>query len=275
MSILPTNDRPEKGFAPVSASHPCPICGKPDWCLISVDGTVAICQRTEAGSVKRCGDAGWLHRLSEPAPRPPAGKQRNETPRDWPAEAARYAAALTPADADWLLARLGLPPAALDAVPQLGVCRRDPAGPVTTWPEADADGVVIGVNRRIPGVEKDEKKMLTGGKRGLTLPLGWCSRPGPAFVVEGPTDAAALTAAGLSAVGRPSKDGGGKLLAKLFAGWPADRGIVVVGENDAPSAESETPGIDAAVRLARRLAIALGRLVLVTLPPAGSKDVRG
>src|SRR5438046_2785774 len=45
----------------VTRERPCPICAKPDWCLIAPDGLAAICARTE--SPKRCGDAGWLHRL--------------------------------------------------------------------------------------------------------------------------------------------------------------------------------------------------------------------
>ena len=117
--------------------------------------------------------------------------------------------------------------------------------------------------------------MRAGGKRGLTLPAGWCDRPGPAFVVEGPTDAAALAAAGLCAVGRPSKDGGGKLLGELFTGWPKDRDIVIVGENDPPAPDGRLDGRDAAVRLAQKLALGLGRPIRWTLPPAGAKDVRG
>jgi hypothetical protein len=31
----------------VSRTHPCPVCGKPNWCLVSADGTAAICQRVE------------------------------------------------------------------------------------------------------------------------------------------------------------------------------------------------------------------------------------
>jgi hypothetical protein len=47
----------------VSGAHPCPVCGKPDWCLTSADGTAAICARVE--SPKRRGGAGWLHRLAD------------------------------------------------------------------------------------------------------------------------------------------------------------------------------------------------------------------
>jgi len=43
----------------------CPICGKPDFCLVAEDGTAAICARIEKGSVKRVGEAGYLHILKE------------------------------------------------------------------------------------------------------------------------------------------------------------------------------------------------------------------
>ena len=47
----------------VSNARPCPVCHKPDWCLVAADGSAAICARVLEGSVKRCGEAGWLHRL--------------------------------------------------------------------------------------------------------------------------------------------------------------------------------------------------------------------
>ena len=54
----------------VSRHNPCPVCTKPDWCLASEDGSVAICARIE--SEKRAGDAGWLHDLGgKPLPMPP------------------------------------------------------------------------------------------------------------------------------------------------------------------------------------------------------------
>lgn len=49
----------------VSEDYPCPICGRTDWCLISSDNlsnpSAVICPRTEAGSVKNLGIAGYLH----------------------------------------------------------------------------------------------------------------------------------------------------------------------------------------------------------------------
>ena len=42
----------------VNKKNLCPICGKPDWCLIDEDGSAAICQRISEGAKKKCGDAG-------------------------------------------------------------------------------------------------------------------------------------------------------------------------------------------------------------------------
>jgi hypothetical protein len=56
----------------VNKANPCKICLKPDWCLYSEDGSVAICQRVEEGSKKRCGDAGWLHVIG-----PDTGQAKN------------------------------------------------------------------------------------------------------------------------------------------------------------------------------------------------------
>ncbi len=41
----------------------CPVCMKPDWCLVADDGSAAICSRKSEGSVKKVGKAGWLHIL--------------------------------------------------------------------------------------------------------------------------------------------------------------------------------------------------------------------
>jgi hypothetical protein len=39
--------RIEGKLYPVSKNNPCPICDKPDWCLIKDDNSIAICNRIE------------------------------------------------------------------------------------------------------------------------------------------------------------------------------------------------------------------------------------
>ena len=102
---------------------------------------------------------------------------------------------------------------------------------------------------------------------------GWRDRPGPVFLVEGASDTLALTAAGLSAVGRPSNTGGCEHLTKLLAHLPSDREIVVVGENDKKES-GEWPGREGAERVSATLTQKFGRPVGWVLPPDGVKDVR-
>jgi len=49
----------------VTRSRPCPVCGKPDWCLVAPDGSAAICPRVKEGALRKCGDAGYLHILTD------------------------------------------------------------------------------------------------------------------------------------------------------------------------------------------------------------------
>lgn len=246
---------------PVTAARPCPVCSKGDWCLVAADGSAAICQRVESG--RRCGDAGWLHRLAEPVLPPPKSADQSHRPTDWRATAERFAANLDAGRRAGLAAALRLPVEALDRLPLIGW-----KGDENCWtfPECDPAGRVVGITRRFPD---GKKMMMAGGRRGLTLPAGWRDRPGPVFVVEGPTDAVAMSHAGLCCIGRPSNSGGADLLAELLADWPADRPVILTGENDR-KADGSWPGKAGAEAVAARL----GLPVVVSFPPAGSKDVR-
>jgi hypothetical protein len=61
------NGRARRSWRRVSGKHPCPICGKGDWCSVSADGGLAACRRVEAGCWKAKADKGgtpfFLHRL--------------------------------------------------------------------------------------------------------------------------------------------------------------------------------------------------------------------
>src|SRR5262249_36560151 len=90
---------------------------------------------------------------------------------------------------------------------------------------------------------------------------------------EGASNALALTALGLAAVGRPNNRAGVEHLAALLAGLPSGRQAIVVGDFD-PKPTGDWPGRDGAVETAAALAARLGPPVHWGLPPEGIKDVR-
>ena len=85
----------------------------------------------------------------------------------------------------------------------------------------------------------------------------------PILVVEGASDVCAAFDLGFTAVGRPSAQGGGKLLVKLLNG----RNVVIVGENDAGPGKK---GMEAAFAKLRDVC----PVCIKILPPEGIKDFR-
>ncbi len=55
----------------VTKRNPCPVCGKPDWCLISRDGKAMICARIESDRPAGNKGAGWIHTLDNSVQLPP------------------------------------------------------------------------------------------------------------------------------------------------------------------------------------------------------------
>jgi hypothetical protein len=116
---------------------------------VSADGTVAICPRTE--SPKRCGDAGWLHRLGDERAAFPHRRRfviHSATPlADLSALAARYRAALDPDRLTSFARSLGL---LADSLAALGVGW---SADHLAWsfPMTDpATGRVVGIRLRAP-----------------------------------------------------------------------------------------------------------------------------
>jgi hypothetical protein len=72
--VSTASGRPRHNWRRVTGSHPCPVCGKPDWCSLSADGTLAVCRRVEVGCWKsktdKSGTPVYLHRLDGAAPAP-------------------------------------------------------------------------------------------------------------------------------------------------------------------------------------------------------------
>ena len=255
-----------------SKSKPCPVCKKTDWCLIAPDGSACICKRTESG--KQCGDAGWLHKLTESQPGGVRNGSQESKTGNWETDAQKFARNMAdaPQYREMLATSLRLPVDALDAMPLIGYRKATNEFVEFTFPEVNAANRLLGIATRVEvDGKKAEKRFVKGGKRGLTLPIGWRDRAGPLFVVEGPIDVLAMTAAGLTCIGRPSNAAGGKLLAEVCCEWAGP--IIIVGENDRKD-DGAWPGLQGAQSVAKSISQSLGRPVKWVMPPADAKDVR-
>jgi hypothetical protein len=278
---VPRPPREKTTFKSVTRTHPCELCGGKDGCSRGADGLL-FCRR-KSGPIDGYGYMGQskgdeqfalYRRADDSVLQPAAGPGRHPAPprapaRDLGPEAERYAKALTPELRAELAADLGLPEAALAALPLLGY-RVGDGGGCWTFPEVDGAGRLVGISRRY---RDGAKKALHGGRRGLTVPLGWDQGDGPVLLPEGPSDTLALAALGLAAVGRPSNTGGVEYLAELLRDVPHDREVVVLAEYD-PKADGSWPGRDGARSTAAKLQDLLGRPIKWAMPPDKAKDAR-
>jgi hypothetical protein len=229
-----------------------------------------------------------------PRPRSPAPPTPWQRGGGWPGLVERLADQPHGAQVARLAAQLGVTPASLHALGTL-YCPEAPAytrrdGTTVYDPECWLSPERDGAGNVISAATRDAdggKRQVGGGRRGLAYPLDWRDRadaaltpegePGPIYLVEGPSDTAALLTLGLCAVGRPSNSGGTDHLAVLLRDVPPSQEITLVGERDrhqTDRGEWVWPGLDGALLVARRLAVALGRPVRVALTPGSMDDVR-
>ena len=250
----------------VSRREHCPICDRPDWCLVtgSVGAlTAAICARIE--SRHAAGKAGWLHKLADygwQADRRRTVTIHSAVPQspapDLSLLAARYFAAVEADHLECFAAGLGL------SVESLRRLRVGWATDRFAWcfPMTDAGGKVLGIRLRAPD---GRKWSVRGGREGLFIPAADAVVGERLVICEGTTDTAALLDLGFAAVGRPSCSGGIPLLVELVKRRrPAE--IVIVADADAPGR-----------RGAESLAVvmlAYSAAVRVISPPTGMKDAR-
>ncbi len=253
----------------VSRRRPCPICGKPDWCLYTgsaEDPSAAICARIE--SERPAGEGGWLHRLRNEDHRGRSLLRRRviraapdgegERPiMDFGAYARLCHRSCLPGALRQLADGLGLSHESLVRL-QVGSSRRHNAW---TFPMSDAAGQVTGIRLRLA----DGRKLsVRGGREGLFVPVDlevvdWL------LVCEGPTDTAALVDLGFAAVGRPSCSGGARQLTALVARLRPSEVVIV--------ADADEPGRRGAEHLAGVM-LPYVPAVRVLFPPDGIKDAR-
>lgn len=244
----------------VTRQRPCPVCGKPDWCAISSDGSAVLCQRVEDGAVRRVGEAGWLHRLGTAGGYVPSQVRTvhvsaSVLPPDLTELVRRYARAVRAERLDEFATNLGV------TVPSLRRLRTGWDGTAWTFPMRSAAGRIIGIRRRL---RSGRKLSVKNGREGLFVPDG-LGRPDVLMICEGPTDTAALLDLGFDAIGRPSCTGGTRYIVGVIQ-LLAPRSIVIV-------ADADEPGQCGGNALASALAVYCRDVRIIT-PPQPIKDAR-
>lgn len=238
-----------------SKRKPCPICGRPDWCLIARDGMTAICPRTV--SDRFVGDeAGYLHVIGD-APLPKS-LQHHDKPKvidftHWE-QLHRQCVRDLPASALNLADQLGIDIVWLQAV-GLGWHEKQQCW---TFPMYDGKARITGLRTRD---KSGNKKAVFGSTSGVFFERRLSEPPRELLIVEGPTDVAAAYQIGMRAIGRPSCLGGTGQLLPLLANYTGD--VVIIADND-------SAGQNGAVKLAKKLA-PTNVVKVITLP---AKDLR-
>jgi len=248
----------------VSRKTPCPICEKPDWCLIASDGSAAICQRIR--SDHSVSEAGWLHRLADDwVPSESSRRQfvRPKLVRDWQGLTEKYQANMTIDAYESLGKDLGL---SSDVLQQFGV-GWDQSKQVFTFPMRNSLGEVVGIRTRL--LDGTKEAIFGGDGNGLFYVPG--SLGGDSLIVcEGATDAPALFDCGYeSVIGRPSCRLGTRYIIEVIRLiQPAV--LLLIPDRD----ERGLSGFaELAAAIANQRAIAFARIDSIT-PPVGVKDVR-
>ncbi len=245
----------------VSKSVVCPICKKPDWCLVSVDGALAICSRVESQYRARS-SVGWIHRLRED--NQPWDKWRKVRTRN-PVVATTHVGlsklaerlhrAMTDAGYQWLSSRLGV---SVESLRRLRVGWHS-SRQSYSFPMREANGHICGIRYR---AIDDSKFSERGGREGMFFSPADLVRD-YLIVVEGGSDAAAILTIGYpSVVGRSNCVGSVQHIVSLCRRLNPHR-MIIIPDNDSPG-----------IRGAESLALVLPSVPTILKLPDGIKDVR-
>lgn len=250
----------------VSKANVCPICGKPDFCLIAADGQACICARISEGSIKKCGEAGWLFILRDnpfPVHSPKPKPVKRVPPPDFCSMVKKFRKD-----------RIGLAGLSKDlgvSVDSLIRLQVGYDGRGWLFPMSDGNQKIVGIRIRVP----KGKFAVKGSKNALFWPSGvMADSDNLLFICEGPTDTAALLDLGFDAIGRASCNTGVAYIKAMIGQF--ERKVVIVADKDAPKIRPGGsvfyPGIEGALRLGSELK-SIVRHARCIKPP-DKKDVR-
>lgn len=236
----------ESEWRRVTTSRRCPVCGKPDWCLVAQDNTAVICPRTPAD--KYIDGSGYLHVLIKTtAPiktkrKPPAQLPEHNTIMS--VLNGKYRKSLEPRALEDLTKNLGV---SKESLGKLGIGWSETKR-AFSFPMLRKGNRVLGIRFRCMNGQKFAAK---GSKQGLFIPETFDQNKG-AVICEGPTDTAAMIDLGFNAIGRPSCNSGIQLISELVKGLP----VAIV-------ADSDKVGMDGASKLRDYLRKTNKRVVII------------
>lgn len=250
-------------FVRVSKQVPCGTCERPDWCLVKLgagsEPEAYICARVE--SRWRWGEAGWYHPVDGREPH--RGKRERWVQTLGAGESLDFTRRARAAS-DRLIRCGAMPVVARDlGVSEVALERlwTGVEGKAIVFPMRNGKFDVIGLRKRWPD---GGKSSVRGSKNGVFVASN-LTAGGTLYVTEGPTDTAALLTLHLPAIGRPSCNGGIKIVDELVQTLRPNR-VVIVADADQPGQDG-AHGLGAAVRL--RVTD-----VRIVVPPEPYKDAR-
>ena len=233
----------------------CPVCGKPDWCLISPDGYVAICPRTKSG--RSLGEAGYLHFLAGNEVNLDDNfktkKSKSKASINWVILNKLYTTNLKVVEKDIGSLFEGISYSTMKRL-DIGF---DLDGAIT-FPVRDYDGTIVGIQKRN---YYGSKYMVRGSKSGLFIPCGLNLHDEYLLICEGASDTLTALELGFSTVGRMSCTNGIKILKKFFKEWNGKPKNVIVADSD-----------EVGIAGAKKLSKALDNIAHILIPPR--KDFR-
>lgn len=248
----------------VTKENPCVGCGKDSWCMSDTNGDF-LCMRVQTGHQlqMKSGDIGWWHRSGSPRPDyKPAPKESDAPKIDAEGMIQQWISETRIAWVEQMVKPLGI---TVKSACDLGVAWAS-SWNAWAWPMSDGNGKVIGIRLRYA----DGRKIaVTGSNAGLFIPDTAALRR--VYLIEGPTDTAAMLDLGVYAIGRPSASGG-SLQVKQTIERLGIKEAIIVADNDedqyTPAGVKFNPGYDGAASLARILTIPRK---IISLP---TKDIR-
>lgn len=201
----------------------CPICSKPDWCIVAEDGSAAICSRISEGSVKKAGKAGWLHILGNFKPVkytvPPKKKV------DWNKWSVKFAKQL------------------IENREAFGkFCRSININPISAlrfyigWHKGWLTIPVYSMMRKISGIQRRKgniKRYMKHSDMGVFVPSAFFQNPSDTLAVcEGWTDTITALEYGYNAIGKVNAYVGNEEVIMFARIHPSIERVIIFADNN-------------------------------------------